>query len=165
MASYIYINKYIYVYVVNYIPIIKLATYHNPIDDSVICFPYIGNVIIPTDELHHWFFRGVSSNHQPALKKTMKSQFYTIFLWTAGGHHGLGIISPFISPFVCFFVAGKIHNISLGFTCLDQPRLSSKGQADPGLGFSMSSLRYSKCSPDFPMTVSGYKPSFLEDVQ
>jgi hypothetical protein len=97
--------------------------------------------------------------------KTMKSQFYTIFLWTAGGHHGLGIISPFISPFVCFFVAGKIHNISLGFTCLDQPRLSSKGQADPGLGFSMSSLRYSKCSPDFPMTVSGYKPSFLEDVQ
>ena len=74
------------------------------------------------------------------------------------GHH-------IVSPFVCFFWAGKIHSISLGFTCLDQPRLSSKGQADPGLGFSMSSLRYSKCSPDFPVTFSGYKPSFLEDVQ
>ena len=27
-------------------------------------FPYIGNVIIPTDELHH-FSEGVAKNHQP----------------------------------------------------------------------------------------------------
>ena len=97
MASHKHIYIYVCVCVVNYIPIIKLATYHNPIDDSVICFLYIGNVIIPTDDLHHFSEGLAATTNQP--RKTMKSQVYTIFLWTAGGHHGLGIISPFISPF------------------------------------------------------------------
>jgi hypothetical protein len=30
-------------------------------------FPYLGNVIFPTDELTPSFFRGVAKNHQPVF--------------------------------------------------------------------------------------------------
>jgi hypothetical protein len=33
------------------------------------CFPYIGNVILPTDFKSIIFQRGFAKNHQPAMKK------------------------------------------------------------------------------------------------
>ena len=51
------------------------------------CF-YLSIQLGMSSQLAFIFFRGVG---QPTTSlKNMKSQFYTIFRWTAGGHHGLG---------------------------------------------------------------------------
>ena len=57
-------------------------------------FPYIGNVIIQTDELI--FFRGVGGNHQPArlLKEAIPPGLYGIIIV-----HNSGMVEPIIIPY------------------------------------------------------------------